>query len=375
MHPRARVDDGAEKGSSDDQHTFHLFVRPKDENAEIWSGARSGVQAAQDVFNADEAGDVGDISTLLPRLIGREKEVFTDIGSPIRRRSAVSRFFGGSASHFARLSDALQPSRVSPLQPLMSELRVTKSAAELDCMRFAGRVSGAAFTDAMRKDYTTEKQLWADMAHAFQSGGLDGEAYVPVVAGGRNALGIHYVRNDSMLQAGDVVVVDAGGAYGGYITDITRVWPVTGTFTDPQRDMYCMILAVQRSCIDLCRQDADTSLDQLHRVAHDGLRDGLKRLGFDTARSAAMDVLFPHHVGHHIGLGVHDAPGVLRTNRLLENHCIAIEPGVYVPVDDERWPAAFRGLGMRIEDSVRIGRNRAEVLTASAVKEVGEIEA
>ena len=82
---------------------------------------------------------------------------------------------------------------------------------------------------------------------------------------------------------GELVLVDAGGEYGGYITDITRTWPVNGKFSDPQRDLYEMILGVQRSCVALCREDADMTLDKLHRVAENGLRDGLIRLGFNMS--------------------------------------------------------------------------------------------
>lgn len=80
------------------------------------------------------------------------------------------------------------------------------------------------------------------------------------------------------------MLVDAGGEYGGYITDITRTWPVNGKFTDAQRDLYEMILRVQRSSVALCREDADVSLDKLHRITENGLRDGLKTLGFDMSR-------------------------------------------------------------------------------------------
>lgn len=77
------------------------------------------------------------------------------------------------------------------------------------------------------------------------------------------------------------MLVDAGGEYGGYITDITRTWPVNGKFTDPQKELYEMILKVQRSAVSLCREDADVSLDKLHRITENGLRDGLKSLGFN----------------------------------------------------------------------------------------------
>jgi intermediate cleaving peptidase 55 len=287
----------------------------------------------------------------------------------------AARFFIGTYESTGGWPKVVKDKTVKSLVPLMNELRLTKSQAELECMRKAGRISGAVITEAMRNGYKTEKQLWADLAYGYRTQGLDGEAYVPVIAGGSNALSIHYVRNDATLKDGEMVLVDAGGQYGNYITDITRTWPVNGSFTDAQKDMYSMILEVQKSCLSLCTEDADMSLDKLHTATEDGLRNGLNDLGFDTSKASCLDTLFPHHVGHYIGLGVHDAPGYPRTDRLKEDQCITIEPGIYVPVDDDRWPAHFRGLGIRIEDSVRIGKERVEVLTSTAAKAVEEIEA
>ena len=231
---------------------------------------------------------------------------------------------------------------------MMNAIRMTKSEAEIECMRKAGKESGLAYATVMAQYQTTEKDLWNDLSYTFRKRGLQGDAYVPVIGGGQNALSIHYVRNDAALEQGDMVLVDAGGLYGGYITDITRTWPVNSRFSDAQRDMYNMILAVQKSCVSLCREDADMNLDRLHRVAENGLRTGLKDLGFDLSGNA-FEVLFPHHLGHYIGLDVHDAPGFPRNSAFKENHCITVEPGIYVPNDD-RWPVHFRGLGIRIED-------------------------
>jgi len=359
------------KGESEVEYTFHLFVRPKDEKAELWDGARSGVQAAQDVFNADEANDIETLPHVLPDLIQSANSVYTDIGHGVRR-NPLQRFITGSDPCRGPLASLLKDLPVKALKPLMNKLRIDKSEAELNCMRRAGTISGVVITEAMRNNHKTEKQLWADLAYGFKSQGLDGEAYVPVIAGGKNALSIHYVRNDDVLRDGDMVLVDAGGEYGGYITDITRTWPVTGRFTSAQKDMYDMILAIQRGCISLCREDANMSLDKLHRVAENGLRNGLKDLGIDVSGNT-MQVLFPHHVGHYIGLDVHDAPGYPRNGPLEENQCITIEPGIYVP-DTDRWPAHFRGLGIRIEDSVRIGKAEVEILTNTAVKDAQQIE-
>jgi len=363
-----------EKAGSDLEYKFHLFVRPKDRNAEIWEGARSGVQAALDVFNADEAGDINTANRALKDIVASARNVYTDILSDGRSRSTFSRFFKGSPSKNAEGFQALLKSaNVESLRPIMNSIRVTKSVAEIANMRKAGQISGRAFTEAMKNRFDTEKELWAFLSFWFKMHGLDGEAYVPVVAGGRNGLSIHYVRNDDVIKEGELALVDAGGEYGGYITDITRTWPANGKFSDPQRELYEMILKVQRSCVSLCREDANMTLDALHRVAEEGLRDGLKGLGFDLSGNA-MEVLFPHHVGHYIGMDVHDAPGYPRTDRLKTNQCITIEPGIYVP-DEDRFPKHFRNMAIRIEDSVCITEENPFVLTTEAVKEVVDIEA
>ncbi|KAI9835914.1 MAG: hypothetical protein M1819_001812 [Sarea resinae] len=264
-------------------------------------------------------------------------------------------------------------SKTKPLKPTVNSLRVFKSAAEISNMRKAGQASGRGYTEAMRQSFNKEKDLAAFLEYQFKIRGCDSSAYVPVVAGGENALSIHYVRNDDVLSDDQLVLVDAGGEYGGYITDITRTWPVSGKFSGPQKDLYEAILKVQRSCVSLCREDANLSLDKLHEIAEQGLRDQLKQLGFNMS-GRALEALFPHHLGHYIGLDVHDSPGYPRTGHLRAGQCITIEPGLYVP-DDDRWPEHFRGIGIRIEDSVCIQEETPLILTTEAPKEVVDIEA
>ncbi|KAJ9640374.1 aminopeptidase [Coniosporium tulheliwenetii] len=339
-----------EKTGADEEHAFHLYVRAKDSKAELWDGARSGVQAAQDVFNADESGDINRVSSILPNMVRRAEVVYTDLPGSANSQSSFTQYLTGAAPQpTAGLPKLLQEARntaVRPLRPLMNNLRVTKSEAEIRNMRKAGQASGRAFTEAMRQSWTKRKTF----------------------AGAENALSIHYVRNDDVLNKGDLVLVDAGGEYGGYIADITRTWPVNGKFSDAQRDLYEAILRVQRTCVSLCREDADMTLDKLHKVAENGLKDGLKQLGFNMSGDALV-TLFPHHLGHYIGLDVHDSPGYPRKTPLKTGHCITIEPGIYVP-NDNRWPSHFRGMGIRIEDSVCIQPENPLVFTTEAVKEV-----
>lgn len=371
-------------GSSSD-YNFHLFLRPKDAKAEQWDGARSGEQAALDVFNADEvllrldgawpvlillqSGDINHLRTLLPPLISGASEVYTDVA----KCSGFGRFFRNPDLQPNDFQKMITDSKVKPLKPLVNELRIIKSESEIMNMRIAGKASGRAFTNAMRNQWTKEKNLGAFLDYDFKIQGCDTTAYVPVIAGGQNALRIHYVRNDDVLRDGQVVLVDAGGEYGGYITDITRSWPVNGKFTDPQRDLYEAILRVQRSSVSLCRESAGMTLDTIHEITERGLKDSLSQIGFDMSGDA-MNTLFPHHVGHYIGLDVHDCPGYARSVPLKAGHCVTVEPGIYVP-DDERWPAHFRGIGIRIEDSVCVQDDSPLILTTEAVKEAVDIEA
>lgn len=360
-----------QKTGPNGEHIFHLFVRPKDAIAEQWNGARSGEQAALDVFNADQTGDINKLSSLLPPLISRASEIYTYVPSS-NAGSKYTRFFANGEDN-GPFQKMIENQKVKPLRDLVNNLRIYKSNSEVKNMRHAGKVSGRAITNIMRRQFTREKDLGTHLDFELKTGGCDGPAYIPVIAGGSNALSIHYVRNDDVLRDGQLVLVDAGGEYGGYITDITRTWPVSGKFSPAQRDLYEAILRVQRSSVSLCRESANMSLDTIHEVTKTGLTNALKDLGFSMSGDAIM-TLFPHHVGHHLGLDVHDCPGYSRTGALKAGQCVTIEPGIYVP-DDDRWPVHFRGMGIRIEDSVCVQEDSPFILTTEAVKEVADIEA
>ncbi|KAI9657871.1 MAG: hypothetical protein M1831_004107 [Alyxoria varia] len=355
------------------EHKFRLLVRPKDAASEKWEGSRSGFEAAEEVFNADESGDSSQVSSMLSPLLAGAAHVYSNI-SPGQSDSAPFseslRVEKGTPKD--GLSELLQKYGGRPLRPFINDLRAVKSDAEISNMRRAGQASGKAFTEAMKRQFMTERELETFLEYRFKSNGCENSAYIPVVASGEHALQIHYVQNNDMMRDGDLVSVDAGGSYGGYVTDITRTWPVNGKFSSAQRDLYEAILDVQRSCVSRCRQDANLSLDALHSIAEAGLKENLAQIGFDFPRREGIKALFPHHLGHHVGLDIHDCAGYSRTSNLIKGQCITIEPGIYVDADDDRWPAHFRGMGIRIEDSVCVQEDSPFVFTTEAVKEVSK---
>ena len=369
-------------GDGDEELCFRLWVREKDEKAEMWDGARSGVLAAREVWNADLVGDISkNVRGMLEGVVQGASEVYTDLLQVEGKQGVLSRFLRGrkpssaaSSKAVAELAEVVPASKVRALRPIMNELRVFKSDAEVRCMRAAGRASGLAHTDVMSRSFGTEREMHAFLNWRQVHHGCEGSAFEPVVAGGRNAMGIHYVRNDDVLRDGEMVLVDGGGKHGGYVADITRTFPVDGRFTAAQRDLYTAVLNVQKTCVALCRGSAMVSLDKLHEIAEEQLKDQLKGIGFDVSEAKAVERLFPHHLSHYVGMDVHDCIGYSRKTVLREGHCVTVEPGVYVP-DEERWPKHFRGMGIRIEDSVAVREDETVVLTKEAVKEIEEIEA
>ncbi|KHN99095.1 xaa-pro dipeptidase app [Metarhizium album ARSEF 1941] len=352
-------------GPDSGDYSFSMFVKRKDPKEEQWNGYRNGVEAAKDVFNADAAYSIDGVDSLLPDILRSAKAVYAD-AQPVRDAGR------GSLWRFLSSKDSSHPPR-TPLYPVMNKLRVVKSAAEVANMRKAGQISGRAITAAMRHGWRKEKDLHAFLDYQFIVNGCDGPAYIPVVAGGERANCIHYTVNNNTFKEGELVLVDAGGEYGTYITDISRTWPVSGKFSAAQRDLYEAVLKVQRTSVSLCRESARLSLEEIHGITARGLVDQLRGIGFDVSIHN-IDQLFPHHVGHYIGLDVHDCPGFSRREVLKRGQCVTIEPGVYVP-RDERWPKHFHGMGIRIEDSICVDNDSPFILTTEAVKEVDDIEA
>lgn len=194
------------KSSTSDDHIFHLFVRPKDVKAEQWDGVRSGIQAALDVFNADEvcsktykrrnnakyiqAGDVNQISNLLTPLVREASKIYTDYTLNSKTRSLFSRFLHDRSPKTEGLGKLLESSTVIPLKEHINDIRNVKSDAEIANMRIAGQASGRAFTDSMRQAWTRERDLAAHLEYRFRMNDCDGSAYVPVVAGGQVGISV-----------------------------------------------------------------------------------------------------------------------------------------------------------------------------------------
>jgi Xaa-Pro aminopeptidase len=253
---------------------------------------------------------------------------------------------------------ALVPSK--PLQltdPTLAKsiarLRMRKTPAELDLIRRAIEAGIAAHRASWRTvtPGIFEYEVAAKLTAAYAGLGCERNAYAPIVGSGPNALALHYSRNNRRMDAGELVLMDAGPECGLYVSDITRTIPVSGKFTARQRELYEAVLEAQRAVIAAAKPGV--MVKALKQVALESL----------DARGRNLGRYLPHGVSHHVGLEVHDAAD--EDWPLAEGAVITVEPGLYIPEEN---------IGIRIEDMLLITADGARVLTAALPSHPDAIE-
>lgn len=225
------------------------------------------------------------------------------------------------------------------------------------------------------KKARNESELAGFMDFKVKSLGGERLAYIPVVAGSNRGLVLHYTHNNQSITNRDWMLMDAGAQYFGYCSDITRSWPLSGRFTDAQARLYEAVLKVQLGCQAAIETIPSLSFAQFNEIAVYLTAVELDKLGFkDVERN--VNKWFPHSIGHHLGLDLHDCPKHNPNYSFVDGNVITIEPGVYVPLDDVNAPEEYRGLAIRIEDDFIIGQGgKLTNMTASVPKTISEIEA
>lgn len=389
-----------EKNSTSRGYRMTLFIPPHDQSSEMWNGPRIGIEGAQKIFGADQAllMEPSNFLQFLKKVLPSFDHVYVD-PPPVpsiprqsnlssRRTPSLLNFLAPPSptayDNFPRKADfdAIikllgDASRCRSLSKEVHQLRLIKSENELKLMRRAGRISSHAMMEVMQacQPGLTEWQLQTIFESSCAMQGAQRPAYVPVVASGANALTVHYVQNDDICQSGQLVCMDAGCEMDGYVSDITRAFPIDGHFSSPQRDLYGAILNVLKACTKLVSEDQGYTLSALHRRSVEMLNSELKRLGFDLPAGSLERDLYPHALSHWLGLDLHDTSTVDRNTQLRNGMCLSVEPAVYCQEGLPGVPSAFWGLGIRIEDDVAVyGEKGNIVLNAEMPKEIEDVE-
>ena len=363
----------------------HLFVQPKDTLKEIWEGRRPGLEGAEKEWPVDQAHSIDDVESTLIDMLSNANRVFHRMGV----MPSIDELVVSSIKKRDRARQRLGTGPISVEDPSnkIAEMRLIKSDAEIAQMKFASDVSSLAHIAAMRHggNDANENQLQSIIEGFFRYAGTSGWSYPSIVGSGENATILHYKENNSPCKNGEIVLIDAGAEFRGYAADITRSWPTNGIFTEPQKELYQIVLDSQIAAINECVPGNPYTAP--HEAARRVLAEGLIKIGVISqtleealdSKSGQLKDWYMHNTSHWIGLDVHDV-GVYLPNgeprTLLPGMCLTIEPGLYFGAwrPDVDCPQRYSNIGIRIEDDILIGENGPIVLTERCPKTITEIE-
>jgi Xaa-Pro aminopeptidase len=363
------------------QGEYILFCREFDEKKALWEGAHAGLEGATARYKADDSFPIDDLDDILPGMLEDKGKVYYPIG----RDSDLDHNLLVWINHIRSQSrtGVTAPGELASLEHILHEMRLFKSSEEIKLMRRAAEVSANAHVKAMQKckPGMYEYQIEAELIYNFIQGGLRAVAYPSIVAGGNNACVLHYTENADKLKSGDLLLIDAGAECDHYAADITRTFPVSGRFTEPQKQLYQLVLDAQAAAIAQVKPGLPWHM--AHDASVEVLTKGLVSLGLLKGKVSKLikeekyKQFYMHRIGHWLGMDVHDVGDYKLDKewRLLEpGMVLTIEPGLYIPADCQTVDEQWRGIGIRIEDDVLVTEDGYEILTNGVPKTIAEIE-
>jgi Xaa-Pro aminopeptidase len=349
----------------------YLFVQKKDELLELWTGKRLGQKGAKAIFDVDVVLTMDRFDKKIAELLKDKLSIYIDFTMQDERLDKLRHMTSHLALH-------------QNISHKVGELRLCKSEAEIALIKKALSITKDAHHLAMKKAKTLsgESELQAEIEYVFKKQGAYSDAYTSIVACGNNANTLHYIKNDDKLQNNKLILIDAGCEYDYYASDITRTIPVSGKFTKAQKELYSMILSVEKEIISMVK--AGVMRTDLHSHSEELLCKGLISLGIlkgdvkKLIKKKKLKKYYPHGIGHWMGLDVHDTGPYKdikgREIPLLAGMVMTVEPGIYINKNDTTVPKRFRGIGIRIEDDILVTKDGCENLSSEIFKEIEDIE-
>jgi Xaa-Pro aminopeptidase len=320
-----------------------LFLPKKDTAAEKWTGPKA---SPADVDIQSRTG----FTTVLPadafeselrKSLEHNAHIYTLSDAPQRNKLAL-------VAPFAEISDLQMP---------IARLRMKKSPEEIALIQHSTDVSILGHRAAWRRLHQGlyEYQIAATMTGLFMDHGCERTAYAPIVASGPNAATLHYSALRRQIDGGEMVLMDVAAECSGYASDITRTVPVSGKFTERQREIYDIVLGAQKAAIAAIKPGV--------MIGQKSTPGSLNKIAQDYIEAHGYGKYFTHGLSHPVGLDVHDPydPAL----PLEAGDVITIEPGIYIPEEK---------LGIRIEDVVLVTDEGAKVLSDALPREAEEIE-
>ncbi|AMC94527.1 Xaa-Pro aminopeptidase [Erysipelothrix larvae] len=332
-----------------------LFLRDVDESQEKWVGHYMRKEEAQDICGIKDVRYFEDFDKYLNKVL----ESNNRIGLDMDHNTYQEQVYGSAIG----MADYVGIQRVTDVTEIFVRSRMVKFPEEVDAIKHAIKVtheSILAMLEEMKPDANEN-----DMAARFHYEGAKqsgDQMFETIVASGMNGTVLHYIKNDEPLNDGELVLLDLGIRVNHYGADISQTYPINGTFTPRQRDIYNVVL----ECFEAVKAAArpGVSIIDLNELSKEKLAQGLKTLGL-LERSEDIGRYYYHSVGHSLGLDTHDVWSD-RAMPLEPGHVITDEPGLYI---------AEEGIGIRIETDLLITEDGCEDLAPFIIRDADGIEA
>ncbi len=351
-----------------EKHREILFLKETSEKILVWEGHKLSKDEAKAVSGVPTVMWLDQFPAVLAALMNEAEYVYLNSNEHIRSVVEVQT----RDARFIRDLQARYPlHQYRRAARLLHQLRAIKSAEEIRLLRRAAEITGRAFRRVLGfvRPGVMEYEIEAEMLHEFVRSGSRGSAYTPIIASGESATVLHYISNDRVCAAGDVLLLDFGAEYANYAADLSRSIPVSGTFAPRQKQVYEAVLRVFQFAKN--RLVVGNSIEEYHKEVGLTMEQELIRLDLLNAEEVKNQdpdaplykKYFPHGTSHYLGLDVHDVG--FKYRKFEAGMVLTCEPGIYIREEK---------LGIRLENDVLITATGNEDLMADIPLEVADIE-
>ena len=364
-----------QKGTDGAAYKEIIFVQKKNALAEQWTGRRLGIEGAKEKLGFAYAYNGEDFKDAQIDFSKFDKIIFDrfpdDAGNDSRDHADLSdliaQFKTKAKIPAAMNKDTKFDTRL--FRELTGKLREIKTPEEMDLIRKAVEISCRGQNEVMKAVHPGMGELEIQGLHEFihKKYGAEAVGYGSIVGAGANGCVLHYMENSKTKIGTEMLLMDVGAEYHGYTADVTRTIPANGKFSEEQKTIYNIVYDAQEAAFKVLKDGAKWS--DASKAARDVIADGLLKLGIIKDKAEA-GTYYPHGLGHHIGLDVHDRSS---SQTLKKDMVITIEPGIYIPPNsncDKKWWS----IAVRIEDDALITQNGYELLSVFAPRKVEDIE-
>ena len=347
-----------------------LYVQPRDPQREKWVGRSLGPEGAMQLRGIGLAlPNEKFAARFFPHVQGT-KTVYVSLGSA-ETTGDMAQYWKPVLNFLDQLRQFYSTMKIEDHASIVNAMRRVKTPDEIRLIAKASEISAEAHIEGMKsaEPGMHEFELEGVYHHVTRKLGGEAEAYPAIVASGENGPILHYNTNRRQMKNGDLVLVDYGSEYHLYASDVTRTYPVNGSFTPAQREIYQIVLDAQEAAIAMIKPGV--TWQSVNQKAREVVADGLLKLGLITDKSNEQVGRFYYHgLGHSVGLNVHDVstqvlePGVVYT----------VEPGVYIADGLEGVDPKYWNTGVRIEDTIVVTEDGCRNLSVAAPRTIKEIE-